>query len=76
MPQLFQHGDGVGSGDNKARWLVQRKIGEGQFAEVYSVTDTTTNGQVGGGLVLLNHSPCTTRQRSLTQLPCVPRSMH
>lgn len=39
MP-LFSRGQKVGSGQDADRWLVLRKLGEGQFAEVYEMRDT------------------------------------
>lgn len=41
MPPLFQRGSRFSSsaGDD-GRWQVVRKLGEGQFAEVYEVRDT------------------------------------
>ena len=38
MP-LFQKGSRVGAGPDADRWSVVRKLGEGQFAEVYEVKD-------------------------------------
>lgn len=38
MP-LFQKGARLGSGAAPERWLVIKKLGEGQFAEVYEVRD-------------------------------------
>lgn len=42
MPPLFQRGSRFSSsaGDD-GRWQVVRKLGEGQFAEVYEVRDAT-----------------------------------
>lgn len=45
MPVL-RTGDVVGQGD-APRWQVGRKIGEGQFSEVYQVQDMQTREQVG-----------------------------
>ena len=39
MP-LYQKGSKLGTGPDQNRWLVTRKLGEGQFAEVYEVRDT------------------------------------
>lgn len=40
MP-LFQKGARLGSGAAPERWQVIKKLGEGQFAEVYEVRDMT-----------------------------------
>lgn len=45
MPPALRTGDLVGSG-RAPGWQVERKIGEGQFAEVYQVTDMQTREQV------------------------------
>lgn len=39
MAPLFVKGSRVGVGPDQDRWLVVRKLGEGQFAEVYEVKD-------------------------------------
>ncbi|GIM09720.1 hypothetical protein Vretimale_13534 [Volvox reticuliferus] len=39
MP-LFAKGFRVGTGTDQDRWLIVKKLGEGQFAEVYEVKDT------------------------------------
>jgi serine/threonine protein kinase len=44
MP-LFQRGSRFGSPPHQDRWLVTRKLGEGQFAEVYEVRDTSSNNK-------------------------------
>ncbi len=36
---LYKKGDELGEGLHLNRWKVVRKIGEGQFAEVYEVVD-------------------------------------
>lgn len=38
-PPLFQKGARIGEGFDGERWQVIRKLGEGQFAEVYEVRD-------------------------------------
>lgn len=38
MPPLLKRNDTVGEGLNLERWRITRKIGEGQFAEVYEVS--------------------------------------
>ncbi len=38
-PALFQKGSRLGSSEDEQRWVVARKLGEGQFAEVYEVKD-------------------------------------
>ena len=38
MPPLLKRNDAVGEGLNLERWRITRKIGEGQFAEVYEVS--------------------------------------
>lgn len=48
MPVLRQ-GDLVGSERGEGRWVVERKIGEGQFSEVYQVVDVNTQQQVSIG---------------------------
>ncbi len=40
MAPVFQKGAKFSSGSDEGRWLVWRKLGEGQFAEVYEVKDT------------------------------------
>jgi hypothetical protein len=40
-------GTKIGEGLNFSRWVVNKKLGEGGFAEVYEVTDTITNEKVG-----------------------------
>lgn len=47
MPVLRQ-GDVVEGGEGLG-WEVVRRIGEGQFSEVYQVQDMRTQEQVGGG---------------------------
>eukprot|EP00798_Chlamydomonas_sp_ICE-L_P028629 gene28631-31796_t len=37
-PPMFQKGQRIG--EDNSRWLITRKLGEGQFAEVYEVRDT------------------------------------
>ena len=44
-PALLSRGERVGDGLNLQRWDVIRKIGEGQFAEVYEVADTFDEGK-------------------------------
>lgn len=39
MPPLFKRGDELGEGLSLNRWKVVRKVGEGQFAEVYECSD-------------------------------------
>lgn len=42
---MFQKGSRFGgSGPDKDRWVVSRKLGEGQFAEVYEVKDYHARG--------------------------------
>ncbi len=48
MP-LFHRGQRVGSGADADRWQVVRKIGEGQFAEVYEVRDMRMDGDARVG---------------------------
>ena len=38
MPPLLKRNDTLGEGLNLERWRITRKIGEGQFAEVYEVS--------------------------------------
>ena len=38
-PPLFKRGDELGEGLSLNRWKIIRKVGEGQFAEVYEVAD-------------------------------------
>jgi hypothetical protein len=40
-------GTRLGEGLNFSRWLVNKKLGEGGFAEVYEVVDTFSNEKVG-----------------------------
>ncbi|KAG1666589.1 hypothetical protein FOA52_000556 [Chlamydomonas sp. UWO 241] len=40
---LLQKGACLSSGADRDRWVVSRKLGEGQFAEVYEVKDTLGN---------------------------------
>lgn len=44
-PALLSRGQRVGDGLNLQRWEVIRKIGEGQFAEVYEMADTFEEGR-------------------------------
>jgi hypothetical protein len=39
-PPLFQRGSRFTSERDEDRWIVVRKLGEGQFAEVYEVKDS------------------------------------
>lgn len=39
-------GTKIGEGLDLSRWLVNKKLGEGGFAEVYEVTDTFSNEKV------------------------------
>mmetsp|Transcript_12 Transcript_12/g.20 ORF Transcript_12/g.20 Transcript_12/m.20 type:complete len:607 (-) Transcript_12:283-2103(-) len=39
MAPIFQRNSRFGSGESEDRWVVVRKLGEGQFAEVYEVKD-------------------------------------
>lgn len=48
MPVL-RPGEVVQSERGEGRWQVERKIGEGQFSEVYSVVEQDTQVQVSGG---------------------------
>lgn len=46
MPSpLLTRGERIGDGLNLQRWQTIRKIGEGQFAEVYEVADTFNDGR-------------------------------
>ena len=48
MPPLFKRGDELGEGLSLNRWKVVRKVGEGQFAEVYECSDALRdNRRVG-----------------------------
>jgi hypothetical protein len=42
MPPLLKRNDTLGEGLNLERWRITRKIGEGQFAEVYEVSADQT----------------------------------
>ena len=44
MP-ILQRGARIGSSGESDRWLVLRKLGEGQFAEVYECRDTSIKEQ-------------------------------
>lgn len=44
-PPIMARGERVGDGLNLQRWQIIRKIGEGQFAEVYEVADTFDEGR-------------------------------
>ena len=39
-PSGLRRDEKVGEGLNRGRWVIERKIGEGGFAEVYEVHDT------------------------------------
>ena len=54
MPaSLYKKGDELGEGLHLNRWKVVRKIGEGQFAEVYEVVDAFKDNKR-----VRKHPPC------------------
>lgn len=72
-PPLLQRNDTIGAGE---RYVVRKKIGEGQFAEVYEVDDTTTHSLVSIGASDLLPSgrmaPAVLLIAHPSQWPCLP----
>lgn len=58
MAPLLRPGDVVEG--QEGRWEVERKIGEGQFSEVYHVVDRATQAHVSGRQLLPPPPPLST----------------
>ena len=57
MPPLFKRGDELGEGLSLNRWKLIRKVGEGQFAEVYEVADALRDNRRVRSSLALSHPP-------------------